>query len=69
VKSSGRLSIARGINGFDGFRFEFKVSVSPVKPSLECLHNSGLQQAGSARPVHDTRRDAGAGRDAVGSWT
>jgi hypothetical protein len=68
AKSSGRLSISRGINGFDCFPFEFKVSVSLIKPSLECLHNSGLQRASGVRAVHDTGWDVGMGRDMAGSW-
>jgi hypothetical protein len=40
--------IARGIIGFDYFSFKIKSSISLVKPSLYCLHHSGLQRAGSA---------------------
>jgi hypothetical protein len=36
------------------FLFEFKVFVSPVKPLLECLHNSRVQWAGGAWAVHGT---------------
>jgi hypothetical protein len=39
------------------FLFEFKVFVSPVKPLLECLHNSGVQWAGGA--WHGMRRGHG----------
>jgi hypothetical protein len=58
TNSSDRLSIAHGINGFDGFPFKFKVNVCLVKPSLECLHNLGLQRVGGAWVVHGTGRDA-----------
>jgi hypothetical protein len=68
AKNSGRLSILRGINGFGSFPFEFKVSVSPIKSSLECLHNSGLQRASGARVVHDPGWDVGMGQDMAGSW-
>jgi hypothetical protein len=59
TKSSDRHSISRRINGFDSFPFEFKVSVSPIKSSLECLHNSGLQRASGAQ--HGTGRGHGMG--------
>jgi hypothetical protein len=67
AKSSGRLSISRGISGFDGFPFEFKVFISPIKSSLECLRNLGLQRASGAWVVHDTGWDVGMGRDMAGS--
>jgi hypothetical protein len=68
VKCFGRLSISRRINGFDSFPFEFKVSVSLIKSSFECIHNSELQRASGARAVHDTGWDMGMGRDMAGSW-
>jgi hypothetical protein len=68
TKSSDRHSISRRINGFDSFPFDFKVSVSPIKSSLECLHNSGLQRASGARAVHNTGRGVGMGWDMAGSW-
>jgi hypothetical protein len=67
AKSSGRLSISRGISGFNSFPFEFKVFVSPIKSSLECLHNSGLQRASGAWVVHDMGWDVGMGWDMAGS--
>jgi hypothetical protein len=40
-----------------GFPVQIQVSISPVEPSFECLHNSGLQRAGGAR--HGMRYEHG----------
>jgi hypothetical protein len=53
--------IDHGINGFGRFSFEIKTSISPVKPSLDCLHHSELQQVGGAWVVHSTGQIVGTG--------
>jgi hypothetical protein len=57
----------RRINGFGYFSFEIKTFVSPVKPSLDCLHHSGLQRASSARHGSDSQAEMQA-RDRMQAW-